>query len=461
MDQPDKIPAADTALLKELVKDFPYFQTAHLLLAKSLHNQGSIHYNEQLKITAAYASDRKVLHKLITAVETPEITRIEEVVKEMVKEEVRELQTIPVIESGEDVRTTVIVEEAVEDVREFEIIEPPAEELQHSEEKSEEEEEDAAAEMTADPETDTIREESNILETKEIAVEIQPEMQTEKEASGEKDQNHEEKSEPEEESLNSELLLQREQHEEQRQQSRAHLLELEKEILSEAVNAAIEIEIKSSDLQQNEVVQDQTEKVETDFVLNIPVTETLPEKTEVKTEEKTEEKTTEQVEEAAVPTVDNTFDQRSPHSFLDWLKHPEALSVKDESETANLKRKAREAEDTIPVEENPEKSPEQQERERQEKLDAAALIEKFIREEPKITRPKAEFFNPVNMAKQSVADDITFVSETLAKIYVLQGNYAKALDAYETLRLKYPEKRLYFAAQIKNIRKLINQQSNK
>ena len=80
-----------------------------------------------------------------------------------------------------------------------------------------------------------------------------------------------------------------------------------------------------------------------------------------------------------------------------------------------------------------------------------------IKDEPKLSPQKTAFYSPVNMAKQSVAEDITFVSETLAKIYVLQGNYAKAIKAYENLRLKYPEKRLYFASQIKNLRKLINQ----
>ena len=101
--------------------------------------------------------------------------------------------------------------------------------------------------------------------------------------------------------------------------------------------------------------------------------------------------------------------------------------------------------------ENPAKETEKSENQ----LSAFELIDKFIKDEPRINPVKTEFFSPVNMAKQSVAEDITFVSETLAKIYVLQGNYAKAIQAYESLRLKYPEKRLYFASQIKNLRKLI------
>ena len=66
VETPEKISGNDSVLLGELLKNFPYFQTAHLLYAKSLHNINSIHYNNQLRVTAAYATDRKVLHRLIT-----------------------------------------------------------------------------------------------------------------------------------------------------------------------------------------------------------------------------------------------------------------------------------------------------------------------------------------------------------------------------------------------------------
>ena len=56
----------ESILLSVLLKNFPYFQTAHMLYAKSLHNTNSVHYNNQLRVTAAYATDRKVLHRLIT-----------------------------------------------------------------------------------------------------------------------------------------------------------------------------------------------------------------------------------------------------------------------------------------------------------------------------------------------------------------------------------------------------------
>jgi tetratricopeptide (TPR) repeat protein len=45
------------------------------------------------------------------------------------------------------------------------------------------------------------------------------------------------------------------------------------------------------------------------------------------------------------------------------------------------------------------------------------------------------------------------MTETLAKIYQKQGKYDKALEIYNTLRLKFPEKNAYFAALIEKLEK--------
>ena len=86
------------------------------------------------------------------------------------------------------------------------------------------------------------------------------------------------------------------------------------------------------------------------------------------------------------------------------------------------------------------------------KLSRKELIDKFILENPSITRPKAEFYNPISVAQNSIIDQENIVSETLAKIYEQQGYIDKAISIYEKLRLKYPEKSRYFAAQIERLK---------
>jgi tetratricopeptide (TPR) repeat protein len=69
-------------------------------------------------------------------------------------------------------------------------------------------------------------------------------------------------------------------------------------------------------------------------------------------------------------------------------------------------------------------------------------------------REKTAFFDPERMAKRSLDDSGGLVSDTLARIYINQGNLDKALEAYEQLILKYPEKSGYFAARIQKVEEL-------
>ncbi len=73
-----------------------------------------------------------------------------------------------------------------------------------------------------------------------------------------------------------------------------------------------------------------------------------------------------------------------------------------------------------------------------------------------IKREKAEFYSPVKMARLSVMDDGDLVTETLANIYADQGHYEKAIQAFERLQLKYPEKKIYFAGRIQEITNQLN-----
>lgn len=84
------------------------------------------------------------------------------------------------------------------------------------------------------------------------------------------------------------------------------------------------------------------------------------------------------------------------------------------------------------------------------------LIDRFI-----IANPRIE---PVREIDELSLSDISlpfteakeeFLSETLARIYIKQGYYSKAINIYEKLSLKYPEKSSYFAVLISEVQELI------
>jgi len=95
------------------------------------------------------------------------------------------------------------------------------------------------------------------------------------------------------------------------------------------------------------------------------------------------------------------------------------------------------------------------------KKNKTEIIDNFLLEETSksVQKPKAAFYSADAMAKKSLRDDENFVSETLAKIYLKQGNLSKAKRIYEILLVKHPEKIHIFAPLLEKIKELIKQQS--
>ena len=81
-----------------------------------------------------------------------------------------------------------------------------------------------------------------------------------------------------------------------------------------------------------------------------------------------------------------------------------------------------------------------------------ACIDQFLAEKPKIT-PRKSTGSVMNIAND-YEDPSQFMTETLAKVYIAQKNYSKALKAYEVLVLQHPEKSGLFADQIQEIKNL-------
>ncbi|MGB3152939.1 MAG: hypothetical protein WBB27_19945, partial [Maribacter sp.] len=85
-------------------------------------------------------------------------------------------------------------------------------------------------------------------------------------------------------------------------------------------------------------------------------------------------------------------------------------------------------------------------------------IDKFITDNPKIV-PQEKLQRKIDVSSSIKLDKNELMTETLARVYLEQKKFKKAVQAYKILSLKYPEKSSFFADRIKAVEKI--QQENK
>jgi hypothetical protein len=92
-----------------------------------------------------------------------------------------------------------------------------------------------------------------------------------------------------------------------------------------------------------------------------------------------------------------------------------------------------------------------------------SLIDSFLESGIKKRRmaplkPQDKADEIVDISAKSLQENEDLMTETLANIYIKQEHFFKAIDIFDRLRLKYPEKNLYFARRIKELEEQINNQ---
>ena len=121
------------------------------------------------------------------------------------------------------------------------------------------------------------------------------------------------------------------------------------------------------------------------------------------------------------------FSKEEQHSFQEWLQLSRIQPIE--------RGKENQTEPEIDV----------------DKRKKIELIDKFIETSPKISPLKhgVPFSVTFDINKE---DNSYLMTETLARVYLEQKKYQKAIQAYEILILKYPEKSSFFADRISDIK---------
>ncbi|MDE5420209.1 hypothetical protein L3049_19635 [Labilibaculum sp. DW002] len=312
--------------LKNLIDQYPYFQTAHLLLLKNLHDNQSIRFKEELRNSALFIPDRRQLFLLL-----------QDQIK--IQSKTSETENLPLEEDKKaeiEIQDQNVVAEAKDGEPEAAI---EVKQILSDDDKSEE------LFDFSDDETAVVSDTENTLDENVEA------------AKGE--------------------ILELTEPTEKKEQSDSEILVAETEVYHIGYGG----NFYTLDQKSNE---DEIESKE----------------------------------------------PKENHSFTDWM-------------------------DVVDVNETSDEEQQNDQNSRHEKVKRGIdLIDNFIQNDPRIERNIKVVDKQEDISLDSLEEKDSFMSETLAEIYIKQKLFDKAISVYEKLMLKNPEKNIYFASQLERIEKL-------
>jgi len=438
LQHPDKITAEDIALLQKEVTKYPYMQSLRTLQLSAVYHFDAEHYPQELTKTAAYTTDKKILYQFINK------KNIEE------KKEAAKLKKIVLAQEKPVAQTPEVSEAPVNETKTEEVVTIKEEPKESTPFPTRPEDLNFTKETVLDQFDQRSQEEEPIVAPAEISFNafdsFLPEV---KFTAPSQNLTKEEPSIVEEKAIPEEpkpiINFYQPKAEEVKEPEASKVEETTPEPIQETVLETPKEELSFSWKPLNWSPQPLDAQIKQEETKEKPSTapEMKPEAVIVEAPKEKEPQVVETPKEEIVETV-----QEDP---INTVSEPEVETPSPEEvkeETSNIPNFVETWQTWLKIDRSQVEEVKAPETILEKKTE---IIDRFIEENPKISQLKED---TQYVVKEKNDDIWHLMTETLAKLYVEQRLYSKAIKAYEVLQEKHPSRREEFEERILEIKDL-------